>query len=54
MEAHEDNGSRMKSMPFQYLSYLKLDSSEENVFSYSHILSSEALISYLEHKQGLI
>ena len=40
-------------MSFQYLLYLKLDSSEENVFWYSHIfIIFEAQISYLEHKGG--
>ena len=45
--------SKKKSMSFQYLLYLKLDSSEENVFWYSHIfIIFEAQISYLEHKGG--
>ena len=38
-------------MSFQYLIYLKLDRSEENVFCYSHVfIIFEALILYMEHK----
>ena len=38
-------------MSFQYLLYLKLDRSEENIFCYSQIFTIfEALIPYVEHK----
>ena len=41
-------------MPFQYLLYLKLDRSEENIFWYSQIfIIFEALIPCLEHKGRL-
>ena len=41
-------------MPFQYILYLKVDRSEENVFLYSHIfIIFEVLILYLEHKRRL-